>query len=138
MFFQLSLGGKKKPDSVKCVSYNRRLSVKQERSCIYSCFPFSRCHPPFKSSLFSFRCLIFPGDLEADHGPQPEGLWSCLGAGGRGGHCSLCAVSLISFHMHMTRPRGEKDPVLTPCRISRAPKEYYCLNSFCSLLRSNN
>ena len=138
-------GDKKKPDSVKCVSFNRRLSVKRGRSSIYSCFPSSWCHPPFQSSLFSFRCLVFPGDLEANHGPQAEGPRSCLGAvcfvpvGGAASAPSLqSAWSAGSSQVPMAGPRGEKDPVLTPSRISGAPKEHYRLDSLCSLLRNNN
>lgn len=77
MFFQLNLGGKKKT-SGKCVSFNRRLSVKRERSSIYSCFPVLdvtrlsnvACSPSNVSFLLGTSRQIMV--------PQAGGPWSCL------------------------------------------------------------
>lgn len=81
MFFQLSLGKKKTKNQtalVKCVSFNRRLSVNRERSSIYSCFPILDVTRPSNAACFPSNVgLMFSGTTRHTTVPRPGalGLW---------------------------------------------------------------
>lgn len=135
MFFQLNLGEKKK-NSGKCVSFNRRLSVKGREVVFIAVFSFLMS-PAFQMQPVFLQMSHFNWDLEADHGPQTERPWSCFAA--------VCLVlvetgchtfhSEVSSMLSCAKGKAENGRRVLPWRAARPLWESRCIdNSIHSVL----
>lgn len=132
MFFQLNLG-KKKP-SGKCVSFNRRLSVKGERSGIYSCFLSLDVTRLSNGACFPSNVAFLRGSWGRSWSPELEAMvLFCCYVFGFGGnwklYLPLWPLIEVSSMLSCAKGQAENGRSILPSRAAGALQGPVCMGT---------